>query len=113
MKKSVNGKSFDEIFEQRGKEVNISDMIDNECYLIVQQGFDYNWIVIFDNIICKHSVASCTDVPTSACLASDDAYFDTNEKGSGFGLEYYSIRGVYEATPDQRELLNAYKNESK
>jgi len=57
MKKSVNGKSFDEIFSERGKEVRVEQMVKGNVYLFDQEGeYDWNWIGVFGrlNDIKKH-----------------------------------------------------------
>lgn len=100
MKKSVNGKSFDEIFAQRGKRVSIGELKEGNVYLFDQDGiFDWNWI-------------GRISTEKSALL---DIWFD-NQSISSNGDECWSggirscdVTAIHEATPDQIDLLNAYE----
>jgi hypothetical protein len=101
MKKSVNGKSFDEIFAQRGRMVSIGELKDGKVYLFDQKGrFDWDWIgrvskeksIFFVIWFGKQYIASDGDVRTL-----------------DGGIDYRDVAAIHEATPDQIDLLNAYK----
>ena len=107
MKKSVNGKSFDEIFGQRGEEVKPNQMIYGEYYLLV-------------HTLCSptHSIAifkklgGIDNKPDKMMAANIECMIFQNTQSIFFsGSTTFSL--AFEATPDQIELLNAYKNESK
>ena len=100
MKKSVNGKTFDEIFAQRGIEVDKMTLKDGEVYLFDQKGlFDWDFI----GRISKEKSPIFHIWFDSPQIASDG-------KVRNYGGIYYSeVTAFYKATPDQIDLLNAYK----
>lgn len=99
MEKSVNGKSFDEIFAQRGKEVKVEEMERGKVY-ITDETFTY-WPCIFK---LAEEWFGFADKPFWAYYAvTQNGYYDTETQIYG--------EAFYEATPDQIDLLNAYKNE--
>lgn len=104
-KLSVNGKTFDEIFEQRGKQIQPQTMKNGNIYLLDQNGkFEWNWLIIF-NKLKNQSVWSCFE------LCNDVSYDD---KPFLFATSHLSeVTSFHEATPDQIALLNLYKSQSK
>jgi len=99
MKKSVNGKSFDEIFGQRGEEVAPSELKTSNIYLFDQEGvYTWNWLAVLSN----HNTR---EYPFGFSISSK------NEIIIGMGIDEDEVKTIYEATPDQIDLLNSYKNE--
>jgi len=107
MKKSVNGKSFDEVFEQRGEEVKLDEMKKGEVYLL---DFTYLFQCIklarFDGM---QPEKERVDVLVLSRLYNDGDYAE-NEPGDGCGSLSTEIDKIFSATPDQIALLNSYKN---
>ena len=101
MKHSVNGKSFDDIFEQRGTKVQINEQKIGSI-LLIETPCGYNWLVLFGGLTDKYGL----DVLTPICLASNDAFYDEDEEQ---GLNWCDIDSFYEASQDQIDLLNSYK----
>lgn len=99
MKKlSVNGKTFEEIFEERGIEVNVFDMVENETYLISCNDYAIDWISVFDKLkggqlFRKRSLANSGRPYGHGDINIDEASF------------------VYTATKNQIALLNLYKSQ--
>ena len=104
MKNSVNGKSFDEIFEQRGKKVQISELKKGDSHLHLNKNGDI-WLSVFDGMRDTDS----TNVGTSSCLCFDGFDSCVNCEGREMGFYDGDIASFYEATPDQIDLLNSYK----
>lgn len=97
-KQSVNGKSFDEIFAQRGEEVEVDEMKKGNIYITDETLTDLSCIFKL-----AEEGFGFADKPFWAYYAVDqDGYYDTETKIYG--------EAFYEATPDQIDLLNAYKN---
>lgn len=99
MKKSVNGKSFDEIFEQRGKEI-LHPYAGRIYFAFFHENCDLNSIVQVYKVQKKES-----DFFTSFILWVDGDFW--LKQKTSFG----SDPKLYEATPDQIDLLNLYKSE--
>jgi len=100
MKKSVNGKSFDEIFEERGKEVK--NMVKGIAYLILCDDSDL-WLFTFNGILNrKYSYIGCL---TSLC--HDGTCYTYTED---MGFEPSDFIKAFTATQNQIALLNAYKS---
>ena len=102
MKKSVNGKSFDEIFGQRGRGIRTKEIKAGAVVLNVYEFTftDFIWISIERRIKIRNGL-----IYTGECLYEDGQYMKTN---------FYTLNSefkFYEATPDQIALLNAYKYE--
>jgi len=102
MKKSVNGKSFDEIFGQRGKKVEFADMVKGVIYFCPKR--DGFWGSIFEVApknyrTFSNGVIQCVNILVENEVLSDYCLHETS------GAEHY------EATKDQIDLLNAYKND--
>ena len=104
MKNSVNGKSFDEIFEQRGKKVQISELKKGDSHLHLNKNRDI-WLSVFDGMRDTDS----TNVGTSSCLCFDGFDSCVNCEGRDMGFYDGDTASFYEATPDQIDLLNSYK----
>ena len=102
MKHSVNGKSFDEIFGQRGTKVRMDKMLKGGIYLLDQEhNYTWNWLIYFDCIDDGEVFASTVE------LASDgDNHILPHTDRIG---RCNSVKAVFEATPDQIDLLNSYK----
>lgn len=90
MKKSVNGKSFDEVFGQRGKSVSFAKLKINVVYFCEESDADYACIFIGNSLLLTEEGILYTS-------RYDDSIFEKD--------------GLFIATPDQITLLNAYKNE--
>jgi hypothetical protein len=101
MKKEVNGKSFDEIFAQRGKRVSFGELKEGKVYLFDQKGrFDWDWI----GRVAKRGPLYGIDILLEGLRIASDG-----DEGCGAGLDSIYVRAIHEATPDQIDLLNAYK----
>jgi len=100
MKKSVNGKSFDEIFAERGAQVQVEEMKIGEYYFTECPTFLIDWISIFDKID-EGKVWRIISIANSG-----------NLYGNG-SIGINEIGVIFTATPDQIALLNLYKSESK
>jgi hypothetical protein len=110
MKKSVNGKSFDEIFAERGREVKIEEMVKGKVYLFDKEGkYPWDWIAKFGGLrnIKKYPDA---EVGTYNLLCSDGSSFFVNDKIDEGGFRREDTNAYFEATPDQIDLLNLYIN---
>jgi hypothetical protein len=105
MKKSINNLSFDEIFIERGKEVEVEEMKKGCYYLICLRHEEYKWLVKSGGIRIK---LPCP-VNTPYCLSSDDATFF---KAALQGLCFSDVKYIFLATPNQIALLNSYISES-
>ena len=101
MKHSVNGKSFDEIFGQRGTKVQINEQKIGSI-LLIETPYGYNWVVLFGGLTDKYGF----DMFTPIGLASDDSFYCEDEEQ---GLNNEDIVCIYEASQDQIDLLNSYK----
>ena len=100
MKISVNGKPFDEIFAQRGKRVSIGELKEGQIYLFDQEGiFDWNWIGMF----AKYGTLCGPFIYLKEHISSD------GDVCCGAGIFSRDVTAIHEATPDQIDLLNAYK----
>jgi hypothetical protein len=99
MKKSVNGKSFDEIFGQRGKEVE-SPSIGGIYFSFIKESQSLSAIVKVYKLQKEE-----LDFYASYILWADGNFW-TKQKHI-----YGGEPVLFEATPDQIDLLNAYKNE--
>ena len=96
MKKSVNGKSFDEIFSERGT-------------LVTRDDFTKSSVYFFDGE--KDSQKSISPIID---ISNTSFYFDFELFGDGlYHKEGAYILGskvtAFTATPNQIDLLNAYK----
>lgn len=97
MKKSVNGKSFEEIFEQRGEKSEQNKCKKAHFYLTIYG--DSIWLCLF----CKVK---------NGCLSSKSNLSISGNWYPDEEFDYsFNDMVIYEATPDQIALLNAYKNE--
>ncbi len=102
MKHSVNGKSFDEIFEQRGKRVRIRQMLKGRVYLLDQEhNYTWNWLIYFECIEDGGVIASTVELASDG----DTQILPHTDRIGGCN----SVNAVFEATPDQIDLLNSYK----
>lgn len=99
MKNSVNGKTFDEIFEQRGRKVSVKKMVIGNVYFYPSVSNNpWAWIFILKSIdIENHDVMDSFSV--------DDEGYTCDKNSSGFADSVI----YYKATPDQIALLNSYK----
>ena len=107
--KLINGKTFDEVFAERGKETTIDEMVVGNIYLLERNSCKWNWLSNFAglNDLNNHPMS---EIGTIHNLASDgyDSFVNSTDRRSGFTRE--QITAVYEATPSQVELLNMYIN---
>lgn len=98
MKKSVNGLTFEEIFAQRGEITHFSDIKYKNVYYSTEA--EGRFATIFEVLpMLNKCIMLVSTGYISKCAICIDAVFSGTD--------------IYEATPDQIELLNAYKNESK
>ena len=107
--KLINGKTFDEIFAERGEETTIDEMVVGNIYLLEQDDFDWNWLTIFAglNDVEEHPGS---EIGTMHDLASDGDPLFINDTAGTKGLKRDDIAAIYQATPNQTELLNMYIN---
>lgn len=94
-KLSINGKSFDEIFNQRGLKTDFTSA-SKGCIYITDETI-ISWSCLFeydegDNIDCN------------VCFVVD-------QNGSIGKYTIIDAETIYEATPDQIALLELYKNQ--
>ena len=90
-----NGKTVAEIFAQRGKEVNPSEMIEGEVYLLTK------WVFIWD-IIHRHS-----HIENTKELWAQKQLFDDGDVFQRGCISENHMQNIFEATQDQIELLNS------
>lgn len=99
MKKSVNGKSFDEIFEERGDNIKFNEMVQGDIYL------NHRWYKDGTNIFRFHEFDRLKHI------ISDSSLFESG--GAYHGISGHSVvddRDKYfVATHNQIDLLNSYK----
>ena len=100
----INGKTFDEVFAERGKEVKCIDMIVKKSYLctnpeLLNVIFDFCSLDKDRNVFSKHHVFQ-------------NGTFDNHNEESGV-LTIEPSDYFYQATPNQIELLNMYINHEK
>lgn len=100
MKKSVNGKTFDEIFEQKGEIIETKDLFFNTVYLFVSE--NYKFIAELSHVDDIDGMLMLND---SIC---NDGEFDSDEGKMGLYADF-----IYVPTEAQISLLNLYKSESK
>ena len=107
--KLINGKTFDEVFAERGKQTTIDEMVVGNIYLLEQDDFDWNWLTIFAglNDVEEHPGS---EIGTMHDLASDGDNLFINDTDGTRGFTREQITTVFEATPSQIELLNMYIN---
>jgi len=105
MKKQVNGLTFDEVFEERGKEIKVSEMVKDRVYLCDQLDvFGWLKLIKFKGVApSRYNI----DILTSTILYSDG---DDGDDNPGLGMKIRNAKAFYEATPNQIALLNAHKN---
>lgn len=98
MKKSVNGLGFDAIFAEKGKEVKFEDLDLKKTY--------YS-----SSGIKSRAAIFCTKRVTEKChMVVDSGYYS---EYAIFCKFIFNECKIFEATPNQIDLLNAYKTESK
>ena len=100
MKHSINGKTFDEIFGQRGEEVKTNGLKEGEVYIWIND--------VYSRMLIKYTRSGTNYISAEFAIATDGSisdYFDWfNDK---------MIRSrFFTATSDQISLLNSYMNES-
>ena len=93
--KLINGKTFDEVFAERGKRIDKSKMLSGIYYLNIDG--------VTSNILCFRG------------LSFIDRDMDTSSQvfisGNYYAFHHCNMNGYfYEATPNQIELLNMYIN---
>jgi len=101
MKKSVNGKSFDEIFEERGQECK---------YKLLTAGDSYLWGCTSGTLILLTINDISGKVLTTSIDIADDSSIDYGWRWMGAHLV---VNKFFTATKNQIQLLNAYKNDQK
>jgi len=106
--KNVNNKSFDEKFKQRGILTSFSKIESGKIYLFVSSNCAWNWICEFYSVIPK---TNQVEVVITSCLCSDGCSFSIFSPEDNSGLLRSEILAIYEATPDQINLLNSYRYE--
>lgn len=83
MKKSVNGKTFDEIFEQRGKEVELNELVKGITYLndssLTDEGFGC-YLFVFDSFMKSEG----NFIQDGGFLSDSDIYQYDMEKGFSY-----------------------------
>jgi len=98
MKKSVNGKTFDEIFGQKGDMLETKGLFYNTRYLFVSS--DYVYIAELSHIDDDDGMLMFND---SIC---NDGEFDSDNGEKGIYADF-----IYVPTPDQIALLELYKSD--
>ena len=100
--KLINGKTFDEVFAERGKETSVEYMQKGEIYLLGKTHED-DW-----DVIHKHYYTDGFELYTCGQLFNNSSVYH-----KGF-IDYHNeVDGIYHATPNQIELLNMYINHEK
>jgi len=107
MKKSVNGKSFDEIFAERGKKVEFAEMVSGECYIAIPISAPVCRVIF---IFTRTKVKTCIDIVMSDAIDDDGSLFCDKNYRCDIGVSF-SDNNIYIATKDQIDLLNSYKTE--
>jgi|SRR5665647_18591 len=99
MKNSVNGKTFDEIFDQFARQINPESMDKGLIYFATDDG--NRWIFEFSGV----SNAESYDLYMfNDSIGNCDGFENNNgSEGVSNGCQFY------EATPDQIALLKSYK----
>ena len=100
MKHSINGKTFDEIFGQRGEEVKVEDMVSGEIYL---------WDDSASPVLSVFNKMENNVYHTKFDMANDGSTFPGWPWFVGYKMECAEF---FTATPDQISLLNSCMNES-
>lgn len=96
--KLINGKTFDEVFAERGEKITIDKMVIGDVYLLGKTYSD-DW-----DILHKHDYIEDAKMYGSWLLFDNGStYYD------GF-VNCDDVNGIYCATPNQIELLNSYIN---
>ena len=105
--KTINGKTFDEIFAQRGKKVKVEEMKERNVYLFVNNERSYDWLAIFAGL---NDIFECPDseIGMIHLLASDGYSYFIDNTDKTFVLSRKDNTSIHQATPDQIELLNLY-----
>lgn len=101
-KKSVNGKSFDEVFAERGKRVNFPDLKAGKCYLFIKLN-GRGW-----NILHRHK-ETLLNGQREQMWCDCEVFDDGAVFHRGF-IEPDAVGPAYAATKDQISLLNSYRN---
>jgi len=96
--KLINGKTFDEVFAERGEKITIDKMVIGDVYLLGKTYSD-DW-----DIIHKHDHIGDSKMYTSGLL------FDNGSTHYRGFINCDDVNGIYCATPNQIELLNLYLN---
>ena len=96
--KLINGKTFDEVFAERGKETSVENMQKGEIYLLGKT-YEDDW-----DVLHKH------DRTSDSKLFGSKQLFDNISMHSGGFIYCDEVCGIYHATPNQIELLNMYIN---
>lgn len=97
-KLSVNGKSLDEIFAQRGKEVKVDEMEQGNIYITDETFIE--WSCIFK--LYKKEFRFAETLFRAYYAVTQNGYYTTDRLIGG--------ETIYEATPDQIALLELYKS---
>ena len=104
-KLSINGKSFDEIFEQRGKEVQVSDMAGHGVYF-AEDVADKNQL----HALIEYAGLTHDNTGTASyCILFFDGEFIDNYNEPCDYAPFGDIKYL-ETTPDQVALLNIYNH---
>lgn len=102
MKNSVNGKTFDEIFDQRGERVEIDKIKSGGSYIAeLVDYFTFNWLF-------ELAVVQSWKLAVDIAVSSDDATVFKSDSQTDY-IDKKEVDCIYEATPDQIALLNSYK----
>ena len=106
--KLINGKTFDEIFGQRGKKTTVEKLVKGNLYLLDQTGrWSWNWLSVYDGERDPEK-DEFVDIGFTRPLSSNgfDEKVSVVDNLAGFFLE--EISAIYEATPDQIALHELY-----
>lgn len=96
--KLINGKTFDEVFAERGEETRVEYMQEGEIYLLGKT-YEDDW-----DVLHKHSRTR------DSKLFGSKQLFDNGGMHSGGFIYCDEVNGIYCATSNQIELLNLYLN---
>lgn len=107
--KLINGKTFDEIFGQRGERISIDSAIVGDLYLLpyTPRTEPWNWLSIFAgfNDDLKHPNSTMGTIH-DLCSDGDTFLIDDTDISRGFAKEHFPF--VFKATPDQVALHELY-----
>lgn len=109
MKRSVNGKFFDEIFSERGDELKFYDLLPNDLYLFTRKDTKTMWVAKIHH--CVYSIIK--KVLIIEGVENNCGFFVSFR--SPYNPFFHNVRKCryFEATKNQIDLLNSYINDFK